>query len=31
MEVTGALWNPAVDAEGLLKLVELRRKLADAP
>jgi hypothetical protein len=30
MEVSGALWNPALDAAGLLKLVELRERLRTA-
>lgn len=28
-EVTGALWSPAADADGLRELVELRRRLLD--
>jgi hypothetical protein len=27
MEVSGALWNPAIDAEKLSTLVELRHRL----
>jgi len=29
MELSGALWNPAFATEGLLKVVEIRRRLLD--
>jgi hypothetical protein len=31
MEVSGALWNPTIDAEGPMKLVELRGNVLAAP